>query len=301
MSDLNIECIVESQCTLGEGPVWDSRAQALYWVDILGNKIFRYDVATVSTEWWETPEHIGFLILTEDTSIIAGLKSGLHWIRLKDRHQISLERIDRVDEGLDHIRFNDGICDMQGRIWGCTMDMEQNDPLAKYYCYDHEMNRTTVDEGYVVANGPALSPDGKKLYTVETVGGTAIKKGIYVTDLDENKITGKRRLLIEWKDKAGVPDGVTTDANGNLWVGVFGENTLRCFSENGNLKQEVRLPAWNVTKATVGGAHLDTIYVTTAKLKTKQDILTQFPKTGGVFRISGMDVQGQDTAYFGLK
>lgn len=299
MADIQIKCIAESNCTLGEGPVWDSKVRALYWVDILDNKIFRYDESTGALDWWATPEHIGFLILTGNGGLIGGLKTGLHHVKLQDRNRVSVSRIDRVDEGLDYIRFNDGICDQQGRIWGCTMDMNQESPLGKYYRYDQEMNRTVIDEGYVVANGPALTSDGQKLYTVETVGGPSIEQGIYVIELDGNKKPVEKQLLIDWEGRSSVPDGIITDANGNLWVGEFGGNTLRCFYSEGILKQEIELPAWNITKATVGGANLDTIYATSARLGVEKKILGRYPQTGGVFEISGLEVQGQQTPYFG--
>lgn len=301
MQDLKIKCVADSKCMLGEGPVWDEINQDLYWVDILGNKIFRYDLSSKTVDWWETPEHVGFIVLKKGGGLIAGLRTGLHQLELQSNNKVSGRRIDRVDENTDHIRFNDGICDSRGRIWGCTMDMNQEAPLGKYYKYNGELSRTEVDKGYVVANGPALSPDGNYLYTVETVGGAALNKGIYISELKDGATVKGKQLFINWNkhSKSTFPDGIISDAEGNLWIGEFGGNVLRCFSSHGVLKQEVELPAWNVTKAVFGGKNRDILYATTARYGASEDILEKYPETGGTYEINGIGVQGQRSACFG--
>lgn len=298
MKNFHIRCIADAGCTLGEGPVWDDQNNILYWVDILDNKIFRYDPSSGSYNWWNTPEHVGFIILKRDRGLIAGFKTGLHLIQLGVNGRISINRIDRIAKDRDRIRFNDGICDNQGRIWCCTMDMDQKAPLGKYYCYNKDFYKVVVDEGYVVANGPALSPDDQLLYTVETVGGTMIKKGVYVAKTKGEKILNTKELLINWNERSSVPDGIITDAQGNLWIGGFGGNTLRCYSAQGVLKGKADLPAWNITKAVFGGKNLDILYVTTARFGADEDILRKYPQTGGVFEIRGLDSVGQPTPYF---
>lgn len=298
MKGIRIQCIADTKCTLGEGPVWDEKNQALFWVDILENKIYRYDSLSASVDWWETPEHVGFIILKKDGDLIAGLKSGLHYIALQNNHTVSASRIDRVDENQDHVRFNDGICDNQGRIWGCTMDMNEKVPVGKYFCYDIDLNRTTVDERYVVANGPTLSPDGKFLYTVETAGGPARKKGIYLAEAGGTNLFQQKELLVDWSERSSLPDGIITDAEGNLWVGEFGGSILRCYSATGDQQQEIELPGWSVTKPAFGGKNMDILFVTTARIAAGDGILTEYPLTGGVFEIRGTGFKGQSSVYF---
>jgi len=300
MSDIGINCIAGTNCIVGEGPLWDDNREELYWVDILDNKIYRMNPEDGEVEWWRTPEYIGFIVLTAGNSLVAGLKSGLHYVWLEDNNRVSVSRIDRVDEKYDQIRFNDGICDHRGLLWGCTMDMEQQSPMGKFYCYDSQLNRVVVDEGYIVANGPAVSPDGQQLYMVESAGNGSIKKGIYVAKISGNKLSGAKQLLIDWKDYASAPDGITVDNRGNLWVGEFGGNVLRCYSEDGQLIEEVALPAWNITKPAIGGASLDTIYVTSARIATDNQIIEKYPCTGGVVEIKGLKVKGIASARFPL-
>lgn len=292
MNNLEIRCIADTKCTLGEGPVWDEADGCLWWVDILENRIFRYNLVSEYMEWWKTPEHAGFIVLKKNGGLIAGLKSGLHHVELRENQDISVRRIDRVDEQKDFIRFNDGICDSRGRIWGCTMDMNQKAPLGKYICYDKELNGKVVDEGYVVANGPALSPHGNILYTVETVGGPALQKGIFMLE------SGKKKLLIDWSEYDTFPDGIITDSDGNLWIGEFGGNTLRSFSPQGMLILEIKVPGWSVTKPVFGGKEKNVLFVTTARYAAGEKALKNYPQTGGVFEIRGTGVIGQPTAYF---
>jgi len=287
MNDIKIRCISNPECTLGEGPLWDAKKNLLYWVDILENKIYSYDAASGTVKSWTTNEHVGFVIIKQDGSLIAGLKSGLHNISLNDDTTVTASRIDRVDENLEYIRFNDGMSDKSGGIWACTMDMRTREPLGKYFYYDQEYRKTIVDEGYVVANGPAISPDERFLYTVETVGNKNISKGIYVSEITSNKTLANRKLLIDWNERNTYPDGLITDTKGNLWIAEFSGNTLRCYSCYGELKTEIPLPAWNVTKAAIGGEKGDVLYVTSSRIGVDQDILANYPYTGGIIEITG--------------
>ena len=288
MQKLQIRCLVNPGCILGEGPVWNDIQQVLYWVDILDNKIYLYNPADNSLNSWTTPEHVGFIIIRENGNLIAGLKSGLYHVHLNDDEGVAVLLIDRVDEYLEHIRFNDGTIDAEGKIWACTVDMRNREALGKYFCYDRELNRTIVDEGYIVANGPALSPDDQLLYTVETVGNNQVQRGVYVSEINANRKLENKRLLIDWGKQNSYPDGVITDKEGNLWIGEFGGNILRCYSPGGTIKRKIPLPAWNVTKAVFKGKNSDVLYVTSARLGVDENTLLKYPDSGGIIEISGL-------------
>ncbi len=176
--EIQTRCLVNSGCSLGEGPTWDRDSQRLYWVDILENRIYRHDPADGSTHSWTTPEHVGFVVVRPDGELVAGFKSGLHHVVLNDDATVTSSRIDRVDGNRDDVRFNDATSDAGGRIWACTLGGTPGEPLGTYYCYDTDLNRRTVDDGYLVANGPALSPDRSLLYTIETSGHPGRQKGV---------------------------------------------------------------------------------------------------------------------------
>jgi sugar lactone lactonase YvrE len=283
--------VVNPGCTLGEGPTWDPDSQRLYWVDILENRIYRHDPAAGSTHSWATPEHVGFLVVRPHGELVAGFKSGLHHVLLNDDATVTSSRIDRVDRNRDDVRFNDATSDADGRIWACTLGGTPEEPLGSYYCYDRDLKRRTVDDGYLVANGPALSPDRNLLYTVETSGHPGRRKGVYVSRITPSGALEEQRLLIAWDAYDSAPDGVVTDSDGNLWLGEFRGNVLRCFSSTGAHIASVLLPAWNVTKAAFGGKHLDLLYVASARVEVDDETLARYPDTGGVIVVEGTGVR----------
>jgi D-xylonolactonase len=280
-------CIVNPGCSLGEGPTWDPDSQRLYWVDILENRIYRYDPADGDTHFWSTPEHVGFLVVRPDGELVAGFKSGLHHVVLGDDATVTSSRIDRVDGNREDVRFNDAISDAEGRIWACTLGGTSEEPLGAYYCYDADLSRRTVDAGYLVANGPAFSPDRSLIYTVETSGHPRRRKGVYVSRIAPGGALEDQRLLIPWDAYDSSPDGVVTDSDGNLWLGEFRGNVVRCFNSDGEQVAAVPLPAWNVTKAVFGGERGDLLYVTSARVEADDETLARYPDTGGVIEVAG--------------
>jgi sugar lactone lactonase YvrE len=208
-------------------------------------------------------------------------------VALDDGGGVTASRIDRVDRNRDDVRFNDASTDAEGRIWACTLGGTAVEPLGTYYCYDTDLSRRTVDDGYLVANGPALSPDRSFLYTVETAGHPGRPRGVYVSRLTPDGTLEAQRLLIDWRTYDSAPDGVVTDGDGNLWLGEFRGNVLRCFSPDGEQRASVPLPAWSVTKAVFGGERGDLLYVTSARIEADEETLARYPDTGGVFEVSG--------------
>jgi len=261
-------------------------------LDILENRIYRHDPADGSTNSWTTPEHVGFVVVRPEGGLVAGFKSGLHHVALNDDATVTASRIDRVDGNRDDVRFNDATADAGGRIWACTLGGTPEEPLGTYYCYDTELNRRTVDDGYLIANGPALSPDGRLLYTVETSGHPGRRKGVYASGVTPDGTLAEQRLLIGWDGYDSSPDGVVTDREGNLWLGEFHGNVLRCFSPEGAEIASVPLPAWNVTKAAFGGERGDLLYVTSARIEVDEETLAGYPDTGGVIEVAGTGARG---------
>jgi xylono-1,5-lactonase len=267
--------------------MWDPDSQRLYWVDILENRIYRHDPVHGGTQSWIVPEHVGFVVVRPDGELVAGFKSGLHHVVLDDGSNVRSSRIDQVDGNRDDVRFNDATSDAEGRIWACTLGGTPEQPLGTYYCYDTDLHRRTVDDGYLVANGPALSPDRSLIYTVETSGHPRRGKGVYASRITPTGGLEDQRLLIPWDAYDSSPDGVVTDSDGNLWLGEFHGNVLRCFSSDGEEVVSLPLSAWNITKAAFGGKRLDLLYVTSARVEADEETLARYPDTGGVIEVAG--------------
>src|SRR5438270_9298049 len=177
--------IWELQAELGEGPVWVERDQALWFVDIKKHHVHRYDPDTQAKRSWTAPEQAGFILPADDGGFVAGLQSGLHHF---DEASGAFDLIVEVEPDLPGNRLNDGVVDPAGRLWFGTMDNGEKAKTGAFYCF-HEgrLTRTGV-EGIAITNGPAISPDGKLLYFVDTLKGT-----IHVADIGEDGSLGDAR------------------------------------------------------------------------------------------------------------
>ena len=148
------------------------------------------------------------------------------------------------------------------------------------------MKQRIVSENYTVANGPALNNSRDKLYTVETVGNSHRVKGIYRYSIIKKGCVANEELFIPWVFDT-YPDGVFTDNYDNLWIGEFGGNVVRKFSNEGELKLEIPLPAWNVTKGVFCKTQ-NRMFITSARLKCNEEILKRYPQTGGILMVEGL-------------
>src|SRR5437763_2104394 len=186
---------------LGEGPVWVERDAALWFVDIKRQKIYRFDPESGEQRGWDAPEQVGFVLPAASGGFIAGLQSGL---RRFDPHSGAFSLIGEVDADLPDNRLNDGVVDPAGRVWFGTMDNGERAKNGAFYCFDRgELKRTHLT-GISITNGPAISPDGDRLYWVDTIPGT-----ISACDIGVDGELGPSREIVRIPAAEGHPDGPT--------------------------------------------------------------------------------------------
>ena len=268
---------------LGEGPVWVERDKALWFVDIKGPRIYRYDPATGERHSREAPELIGFLLPARSGGFVAGLKSGLHRF---DEKSGGFELIEKVDADKPGNRLNDGVVDPDGRLWFGTMDNAEKDASGAFCRFeDGRVARAGID-GICITNGPAVSPDGRTLYVVDTLAGT-----ICAVDIAADGALGPRRPFVWIDPEDGHPDGPTVDAEGCLWIGLYAGWEARRYSPAGELLGSVRFPVANITKLAFGGEDMRTVWATTARQFLKPEELAAQPQAGDLFEFTA-DVPG---------
>jgi sugar lactone lactonase YvrE len=261
---------------LGEGPVWVERDQALWFTDIKRRKIYRFDPETADGSDWVSPEEVGFVLPAATGGFVAGLQSGLHHF---DPHSGEFSLIAEVEPELPDNRLNDGVVDSKGRLWFGTMDNKERDKTGAFYCFDKgEVNRTSLT-GISITNGPAVSPDGDRLYWVDTLGGT-----ISACAIEAGGDLGPSSEIIRINPAEGHPDGPTIDAEGCIWISLFAGWESRRYSPQGELIDRIRFPVANITKVAFGGPALSTGFATTARLHLKPEALEQQRQAGGLFR-----------------
>lgn len=275
MTDETPSPIWKLEAELGEGPVWVERDQALWFVDIKRQQIYRYDPASGAKNSWNAPEQVGFILPTDDGRFVTGLQSGLYKF---DQTDGSFELIVEVEPDLPTNRLNDGVVDRAGRLWFGTMDNGEKAKSGAFYCFDQgKLVRTKLD-GIAITNGPAISPDGKLLYYVDTLKGT-----IDVAEIGDDGSLGETRPFVRIDPKEGHPDGPTIDSNGYVWISLYAGWEARRYSPSGDLVERVRFPVANITKIAFGGERLRTAYATTARQLLSPEIIEKQPLIGSLF------------------
>jgi len=277
--------VCEVGAELGEGPVWDPRDRALWFVDIKNRKVHRYDPATGDYRTWQSPEPIGFLFPARSGGFLAGLESGLFTF---DPDGGTFDRIITIEADKPHNRLNDGAVDPDGRLWFGTMDDNEKQKTGAFYRFTDGAVSPTGIGGMVVTNGPAVSPDGRILYLVDT-----FDRRIDQAEIHDDGSLGERRPFVRIEQGAGFPDGPTVDSEGCVWVGLYSGWQAQRFSPDGKLAGSVRFPTANVTKLAFGGDHLRTIFATTARHGMSDKQRAEQPLAGHLFQFE-CDVAGVD-------
>ena len=268
---------------LGEGPVWVERDRALWFVDIKKQQIHRYDPASGARRSWDAPEQVGFILPAECGGFVAGLQSGLYHF---DENSGAFELIVRVDEDIPTNRLNDGVVDPKGRLWFGTMDNKERDKSGAFYCFsDGRLTRTAIDN-IAITNGPAVSPDGRILYVVDTLKGTIEAVGI-----GDDGTLSERRPFARIDPRDGHPDGPTIDSEGCVWISLYAGWEAWRYSPAGELLERVKFPVANITKIAFGGDDLRTAFATTARQMLSPDVIATQPQIGDLFEFD-VDVPG---------
>jgi len=283
MSDLEPRPIWDLEAELGEGPVWVERDRALWFVDIKKRHIHRFDPASGHRRTFDAPEQVGFVFPAADGGFVAGLQSGLFRF---DEASGGFERIVEVDPGLPDNRLNDGVVDPTGRLWFGTMDNKEKTKSGAFYSfYRSKLVRTDID-GIAITNGPAVSPDGRVLYVVDTLGGT-----IAAAEIRDDGSLGEQRPFVTINAEDGHPDGPTIDSEGCLWISLYNGWEVRRYSPIGDLLDTIRFPVANITKIAFGGDDLRSAYATTARQMLSPEVIARQPLIGSLFEFQ-VDVPG---------
>ncbi len=277
-------CLWPAGCELGEGPMWDARANVVRFVDIKRSQVHRLDPVTGARGTWSAPAAIGSLGARANGGFVAGTRAGF---ALVDPDAGTFEVIDHPEAHLPTNRFNDGKVDPHGNFWAGTMDDARRDRSGTLYCLRPDRGWRAVDLGYRITNGPAFSPDGGTLYHSDTPDRTT-----FAFALAPDGTLSDKRVFRTWDDVSGFPDGMTTDAQGCLWVAFWGGWCVRRISPAGDVIAELPLPVSNVSSVAFGGPAFDRLFATSAQSDLDAAALGVQPLAGGLFEVLGHDATG---------
>ena len=288
--DVEVRAVAEVGADVGEGPCWDERSGTLLFVDISPGIVYRLDPASGSLGRIELGQEVSAVIPRAAGGVVVALRDGIGILEADDAEVRMIADIDRDDRGK---RTNDAKCDPQGRLWAGTMAFDAHTGGGALYRVDADHSVTTIEPDLTIANGLGWSPAGDVMYHIDS---TSYGVDTYAFDGATGSV-GERRRLIEFSEDDGLPDGMTVDAEGGLWVGFFGAGALRRYRPDGTLLGEISLPASQITSACFGGADLGDLYITSARYGLDAAALAEQPLAGALF-VCRPGVTGLPTSLF---
>ena len=282
---IEVEHLISVQDEVGETPIWIPDEQAMYWVDLEGSTVHRYDPATGERQDWSLDVAVTALARRGPGRWIIATKSGLaFW----DQETNASEIIVDPTADSEAIRFNDIAVDRQGRLVAGTanvQDFEASDGVI--YRLDPDLSLHQIDDGYAISNGMGFSPDGKTLYVTDM-----FHNRIVALDYDvESGAASNKRTFVEVPAETGLPDGLIVDAEGFVWSAHWAGSRITRYDPDGTIERQIPVPATNATCMGFGGADLNELYITTAWFFMSDEERKAQPRAGDVFRVM-TDVTG---------
>jgi sugar lactone lactonase YvrE len=286
-----IACTAD-QHELGEGARWDARRDELLRVDILAGRVYRDaiddDGALVPVRSYQVPGTVSAIapIEGEDGWLLAAGRGFAHL-----SPDGSLRTLAEVAP--PGTRMNDAACDPQGRLWAGTLAHDARPGGGALYRLDGRGRTELMLDGLTISNGLDWSPDGDTMYLADSGPGVV---HAYSVDAERGTISDAR-VLIDVPEEVGASDGLTVDADGDLWVAIFGGGRVRRYGADGGLRQELPVPAKEVTSCAFAGPGLFRLYVTTATENWSEEERRAEPGAGLVYRFD-TDATGVPAAPF---
>ena len=250
---------------VGESPVWSVAEQALYWVDIEGRHIHRYEWSSQTQKTWNTPERVGCIALTERLGaaggVVAAMETGVFLVGLQAPPEVHVTRIASITHPRPNMRFNDGRCDRQGRFWVSTMcmDMSLAAQVGGVFCLDEAGLSEAKIDGLITPNGMAFSPDDRTYYLSDS--HPTVQK-IWAFDFDAPSAgLSAGRDFVDMMPLPGRPDGAAVDSQGHYWICANDAGQVHRFNPLGELVSSVNVPVSKPSMCAFGGPNLDVLLV----------------------------------------
>jgi sugar lactone lactonase YvrE len=291
LSSVSVEVVVDAGATIGEGPVWDARENVVWWVDITRNLVHRYDPSGGHDSTIDVGQAVGAVVPRASGGLALAVQDGFALLNPKTR---ILDLIAAVEKDHPENRMNDAKCDTSGRMWGGTMAYSEAPGAGAFYRLDIDHSVLKILDHVTCSNGVGWSPDDRVMYYIDS-GAQQVDVFDYERETGEVR---NRRKLADIPAEAGVPDGMAVDAQGYIWVALWGGAAIRRFAPDGTLDRVVEIPAKQVTSCVFAGRDLTDLYITSAREGLSEAELRAYPHSGALF-IHHPAVAGQPTNSYG--
>ena len=268
-------CIVDARAQAGESPVWSVAEQCLWWVDIWGRRVHRFDASTGIDTALPMPDVVAFAAPHERGGLAVGLRASV-WHVDPVRNTFALVAELPLPEAS---RLNDAIVDVDGALWIGSMATSADAADGALWRVDVDGRVSPVIDGLRSPNGLALAPDGRTLYLSDSHPAV---RSVWRFDMGPGRTPSARRLFVDTRALPGRPDGACIDSRGRYWMAAVDGAVVLCLDDDGKVVDTVTVPVEKPSKPALGGPDLDTLYVTSLRRNLTKPLDEQ-PQAGGLF------------------
>jgi sugar lactone lactonase YvrE len=269
------EPLREASLVLGEGPVWDPNEGCLVMVDLLDRAVLLLDADGTQRRRVDLPWFVGAALPARSGGWLLATQGGFATLAADGAVRPLLD----VLEPDGPLRFNDAACDPAGRALAGTMRYDERAGDGVLYRLDPGPAASPLRTGLGLSNGLDWSPDGRTLYLVDSLAQAVLS---FDYDPDDSAL-GAAREPIPIDPAAGMPDGLCVDADGALWVALFGGAAVHRYTPSGQLDLVVPLPVSRPTSCAFAGPGSSRLVVTTATYGLDARARAREPLAGSVF------------------
>src|SRR5665213_2684551 len=282
------------RCELGEGPVYDDRADALFQCDISGQAVHRFDLTTGAHRKWSFPSEVGSIGLSERGRLVVALR---HVVGLFDIADGSFNPIAEIETTLDgNTRLNDGKVGPDGAFWVGSMDERPrpvDDPLGALYRVTADGRVEQKVTGLFTSNGLAFSPDGRSMFHTDSYGRWVDR---WDFDPASGAISNRTRIVTQ-TEEGGRPDGGATDSEGHYWSAGVSAQCLNRYAPDGALVAKYPVPVAAPTMPCFAGRDLKRLFLTSLKKGRPEELLARYPLSGATL-VADAPVSGSPVSRF---
>jgi sugar lactone lactonase YvrE len=209
-------------------------------------------------------ERVTFVMPSADGGMVVGLRHGLAALPSLEGPDVDLQPTVGVEADWPTTSVNDAKCDHLGRLWFGTLERADRRPICGIYTWSPSGGLQRVVSGVTISNGIEWSPDGASMYYVDS---WCQRLDVFDYDTVQGTLSG-RRTIAHVAPEAGMPDGITVDADGRIYVALFGGGRIHRYEPSGRLESVIELPVRYPTSCAFGGVDLKTLFVTTHRHET---------------------------------
>jgi sugar lactone lactonase YvrE len=282
--------LYQTEADLGEGPVWMDDSNEILWVDINNGHVHCTQVYTAKDKIiYHGNKPSSITPISNEELLISDLNQLVVLNRITGKNHILLNLVFDTP----NVRFNDGKADSNGNLWVGTLEMNITPGKGDLFLIDRKKQVTKSLRNVTISNGMTWSLDNKTMFYIDTMDYV-----VYAFDFNEKSEISNQRIVVKIPTDSGAPDGMTIDANGNLWIALWGGYGVGCFNPiTGDLLDRIDVNAPHVSSCSFGGENLSTLFITTAREGLSTSQLQQYPESGSVFQHK-MNVNGHNPYRF---